>query len=219
MSYPKALSDLIEEFSKFPGIGSKTAERMALHMLSTDKEEAFAMAKAIEGVKTQITPCPVCGNLAQTGQQCDICNDTSRQSSLLCVVESPKDIIAVERSGRFKGRYHVLGGKLSPLKSIGPEQLRIEQLKKRIPEQKIEEVILATGADIEGETTAVFIAGELRPLGVKTTRIAYGIPVGNSLDYTDEMTLMRAIEGRTNLSDEMELDSDNLGILADDAPF
>ena len=191
MRYPESLLKLTRALSRLPGIGPKTAQRLALH-LAFHKEEAEALAEALEGIK-RVRACRECGNLAE-GELCPICQDEDRDRSLLAVVESVADLYALERSGEVRGLYHVLGGALSPLEGIGPKELNLEGLFRRL--EGVEEVVLATSMTVEGEATALYLAEELKKRGVRVTRPAYGLPVGGSLEYADEVTLGRALEGR-----------------------
>ena len=189
------MQELIECFKSMPGIGSKTAERMAFHVLKAPAEEMVKFASIIKKVKEDVRFCKICGNLSET-EICSICNDTRRDKTVVCVIEEPKDLILIEKSGRYRGVYHVLFGAIAPLDGIGPEELRIKELLERIREDRVKEVILATNSNAEGETTALYLSRELQPLKVKISRIAYGIPVGGNLDYIDQATLIRALEGR-----------------------
>ena len=189
------MQELIECFKSMPGIGSKTAERMAFHVLKAPAEEMVKFASIIKKVKEDVRFCKICGNLSET-EICSICNDTRRDKTVVCVIEEPKDLILIEKSGRYRGVYHVLFGAIAPLDGVGPEELRIKELLERIKEDRVKEVILATNSNAEGETTALYLSRELQPLKVKISRIAYGIPVGGNLDYIDQATLIRALEGR-----------------------
>ncbi|MDI3299681.1 MAG: recombination mediator RecR [Bacillota bacterium] len=195
MEYAAPIARLIAELERLPGVGPKTAQRLALHLLNRPREEVAALASALLEAKDRIHPCSVCANLTDT-DPCAICGDPRRDESLLCVVEEPKDVIALERTHEFHGRYHVLMGAISPLSGVGPDDLRIEPLLARLKEGKIREVVLATDPDVEGEATAMYLARLLKPLGVKTSRLARGLPEGGDLDYVDEVTLARALEGR-----------------------
>jgi len=195
-SYPQSVERLISEFAKFPGIGKKTAQRMAFHILMSNNEHSAHLAQAVMDVKTKILLCSACGGITED-DPCHICSDPRRDKNLICIVEDPADIYAFERMGIFRGLYHVLGGVISPLDGIGPDSLTIDRLLTRIQEGM--EIILATNASIEGDTTALYLGKILNEKGVKVTRLARGIPVGGELEYIDEATLQRAIEGRTQL--------------------
>lgn len=198
MSYSiKPLSDLIEALSNLPGIGGKSAQRLAYHILSMPKEKANQMAKTIVAASEAVRFCKTCGNMTDR-DECAICTDMSRDRSKICVVRDARDVIAMERSSAFRGLYHVLGGTLSPMTGIGPDQLRIKDLLVRLSD--VEEVILATNPDVEGEATAVYLWRLLMPMGVRVSRIAHGVPVGSDLEYTDEVTLQKAMEGRREMS-------------------
>ncbi len=194
--YPKQLDSLIAELQKLPSIGAKTAQRLALHILD-QPEEARALANAIMGVR-QIKLCRRCFNISGA-ELCDICVDNRRSQEIVCVVEQAKDIIAIERTGQYHGLYHVLGGAVSPMEGVGPEKLKIAELLERLKESPVREVIVATNPNMEGEATAMYLSKLLKPLGVKTTRIASGIPVGGDIEYADEMTIGKALEGRRDL--------------------
>jgi len=189
------MQELIDCFKNMPGIGSKTAERMAFHVLKAPAEEMAKFSSIIRKVKEDVRFCKKCGNLSES-ETCSICNDPRRDKTLVCVVEEPKDLILIEKSGRYRGVYHVLFGVISPLDGIGPEELTIKELLNRIKEDKVKEVIVATDSNAEGETTALYLSEHIKPLKVKVSRIAYGIPVGGNLEYADQATLIRAIEGR-----------------------
>lgn len=189
---------LIDELNRLPGIGVKTAQRLAFHLLSVEEADARRLASAIEDMRDQIRLCSRCFNVA-AGDLCGICRDTRRDDHLVCVVERPQDIMVVERTQEYRGRYHVLGGSLSPINGIGPGQLRFEELRGRLEPEGIEELIVATNPTVEGDATAMYIARELKPLGVRVTRLASGLPVGGDLDYADELTLGRALAGRSEL--------------------
>jgi recombination protein RecR len=189
---------LIDEMARLPGVGQKTAQRLAFHLLSVEETDARRLATAINDMRDQVTSCTRCFNVA-AGDECSICRDTRRDTSLVCVVERPQDIVVVERTQEFRGLYHVLGGSLSPINGVGPGQLRIDELRERIGREEIKELIVATNPTIEGDATAMYIARELKPLGVKVTRLASGLPVGGDLDYADELTLGRALVGRMEL--------------------
>jgi recombination protein RecR len=196
--YAKPLSNLISELSKLPGIGGKTAQRLAFHILSQDDKEAFALAEAIMEAKRTMKYCSVCGNLTDV-DPCSICTDSSRDQSVICVVESPRDVSAMERIKEFQGLYHVLHGAISPMDGIGPEDINLKQLIVRLQQNDVREVILATNPNIEGEATAMYTARLIKPSGIKVTRIAHGVPVGGDLEYADEVTLSKAMEGRREL--------------------
>jgi len=196
--YAAPVARLIEEFEKLPGIGHKTAQRLAFHVLNLPLEKAENLAAAIVEAKSKTKYCSVCSNLTDT-DPCNICSSSSRDNSSICVVEDPKDVVAMERTREFKGLYHVLHGSISPMEGIGPEDIRIKELLARVKEGNVKEVILATNPNIEGEATAMYISKLLKPLGIKTTRIAHGIPVGGDLEYADEVTLAKALEGRREI--------------------
>jgi recombination protein RecR len=189
---------LIDDLARLPGIGQKTAQRLAFHLLAVEEADARRLASAINDMRDQVTLCERCFNVA-SGDLCSICRDTRRDGTILCVVERPQDIVVVERSQEFRGLYHVLGGSLSPINGIGPGQLRIGELTERIGREQIVEIIVATNPTVEGDATAMYLARELKPLGVKVTRLASGLPVGGDLDYADELTLGRALAGRMEL--------------------
>lgn len=197
-NYAKPLNNLINQLSKLPGIGGKTAQRLAFFILSMDEKEAVAIADAIIEGKRSMKYCSLCGNLTDK-DPCGICTDSSRDNKVVCVVESAKDVAAMERIREYKGLYHVLHGVISPMEGIGPEDINLKSLITRLRESDIDEVILATNPNIEGEATAMYIARLIKPSGIKATRIAHGIPVGGDLEYTDEVTLSKAIEGRREL--------------------
>ncbi|MEW6684579.1 MAG: recombination mediator RecR [Candidatus Edwardsbacteria bacterium] len=194
----KLLRNLIEEFTKLPGIGTKTAQRLAFYLLKIPKEEALPLAKAIESLKERVRFCSVCFN-ATEDETCSICKDSKRDRKILCVVEKISDLVALEKSGEFKGHYHILQGALSPLDGIGPEQLRVKELLNRLRNSEVDEVIIATAPNAEGEATALYLAKLIKPLVRKVTRIARGLPVGSELEYADEVTLSRALEGRREM--------------------
>ncbi len=196
--YAKPLNKLINELSKLPGIGGKTAQRLAFHILSMEDREAHSLADAIRTAKEQMTYCTVCGNLTDT-DPCAICADGSRDKSVICVVESPKDVVAMEKIREFKGYYHVLHGAISPMDGIGPEDINLKSLIMRLQDEAVKELIIATNPTIEGEATAMYIARLIKPSGIKVSRIAHGIPVGGDLEYADEVTLLKAMEGRREL--------------------
>lgn len=192
------VQDLIDELGRLPGVGPKSAQRIAYHLLKVSKVDATRLSTAINEVKDRISFCERCFNIAE-GDECGICRDQSRNGAIVCVVEESRDIVAVERTREFKGRYHVLQGAISPIEGIGPEQLRISELLARITVEGIDEIILATNPNIEGEATAMYLARLLEPLGITVSKIASGLPVGGDLEYADELTLGRALEGRTRL--------------------
>ena len=196
--YALPIARLIEEFAKLPGIGKRSAERLAYHVLRLPREEIAAFSEALLAAKDQITFCPVCQSLTDA-TPCDICANPKRNHRLICVVENPKDILAMEKTREYDGVYHVLHGAISPMDGVGPEDLKMKELLVRIHEDGADEVIMATNSSIEGEATAMHVAKLLRPLGVKVTRIAHGIPVGGDLEYADEVTLTRALSGRQEI--------------------
>ena len=192
------VQDLIDALRRLPGIGAKSAQRLAFHLLRAPAEEASALSEAIRSAKEKVSICGECFNVSE-GERCKFCRDTRRDGTLICVVEEPADIIAVERTQEFRGRYHVLGGHISPIDGIGPDDLRMRELVERIGKGEVKEVILATNPTVEGEATAIYLATLLRPIGLRITRIASGLPVGGDLEYADEVTLGRALEGRREL--------------------
>lgn len=189
------LEQLVEQFERLPGIGHKSAQRLAYYILGLSKEEAEAFGKAITEAHEKIHYCKVCCNLTD-GDLCPVCRNESRDRSIICVVEDPRDVFALERTNEFHGLYHVLHGVISPLSGVGPDQLRIRELLARLTDGQVQEVIMATNPTVEGEATAMYISRIVKPLGIKVTRLAYGIPVGGDLEYADEVTLTRAMEGR-----------------------
>ena len=196
--FPAALERLTEQFAKLPGIGGKTAQRLAFHLLSLPQEEAQEFAETILEAKRTVHLCPMCQNL--TDQDiCPICDDETRDHGLICVVADPKDVVAMERAREFRGVYHVLHGVISPLNHVGPDDIRVRELLERVGKGGVREVIMATNPDTEGEATAMYISRLLRPLEVRVTRLAYGIPVGGQLEYADEVTLLRALEDRQDI--------------------
>lgn len=195
--YPASISRLIDEFSRLPGVGSKTAQRLAFHVLNMDIKQAENLAEAIIEAKRNVKYCNVCGNYTDT-ELCSICSNEARDKDVICVVQDPRDVMAMEKTREFKGLYHVLHGAISPLNGIGPDDIRIKELLSRI-DSNTSEVIVATNPNVEGEATAMYISRLLKPLGVKTTRIAHGIPVGGDLEYADEVTLSKALEGRREI--------------------
>ena len=198
--YADAVQAVIDELGRLPGVGPKSAQRLAFHLLKLPVEDVVRMTVAISSMKEQVRPCTRCFNIAEQ-DVCPVCCDPRRDNGLLCVVEEPRDIVAVERTGEFRGRYHVLGGAMSPIDGVGPDQLRIAELLARVESESITEVILATNPNIEGEATAVYLARLLDPLGVGVTKIASGLPVGGDLEYADELTLGRALSGRQPVED------------------
>ena len=198
LTYAKPLMRLLEALEKLPGVGPRSAERMAFYLLRTSREEARQLAQAVADVKDRLRFCEVCFNLSEA-DRCEICQDASRDASLLCIVEEPKDVLAIEKTGAYRGLYHVLLGAIAPLDGIGPELLKMDELMARLAESAVQEVIVATDADKDGETTAAYLSKLLRARGVKLTRIASGIPVGSHLEYADQATLARALEGRREL--------------------
>ncbi|MGN0532915.1 MAG: recombination mediator RecR [Eubacterium sp.] len=197
MSYNLApLQNLIDQFERMQGIGHKTAQRMAFYVLGLSDEEANNFAKAITDAHTKIKQCSVCCNLADS-ELCHICQSTARDKSVICVVEDPRDVAAIERTHEYNGTYHVLHGAISPMDNIGPDQIKIKELMARLNDDTVEEVIMATNPTVEGEATAMYISRLLKPLGITVSRLAYGVPVGADLEYADEVTLSRALEGRS----------------------
>jgi recombination protein RecR len=197
--YTGPLRALIDELGRLPGVGPKSAQRIAFFLLKVPTEDALRLADAIVAVKERTTLCERCFNVAEGGELCAVCSDEGRDPTMVCVVEDPRDIVAVERTRQFTGRYHVLQGALNPLEGVGPEQLRVGELLARVETEGITEVILCTNPNLEGEATAMYLARLLRPLGLKVTRLASGLPVGGDLEYADELTLGRALEGRREL--------------------
>ena len=193
--YTAPVQALIDELGRLPGIGPKSAQRIAFHLLKLPADDANRLTRAITEAKARVTFCPRCFNVAE-GAECGICNDSRRDDTVVCVVEEARDIVAVEKTGEFKGRYHVLLGAISPIEGIGPEHLKVRELLTRLGHEPITEVILCTNPNIEGEATAMYLARLLKPLGLRVTRIASGLPVGGDLEYADELTLGRALEGR-----------------------
>ena len=191
----ESVEQLAEQFAQLPGIGRKTAHRLALYVLKMSRDEVVTMAKALVNVKDKVRYCSVCSNITES-DPCAICSNTKRERSFICVVEEPHDVIAIEKTHEFKGLYHVLGGALSPLDGIGPDDLKIKELLQRFSNATIEEVILALNPNVEGEATTLYLSRLLKPLGMKITRIARGLPVGSDLEFADEATLSRALEGR-----------------------
>ena len=198
-AYARPLLRLLEALEKLPGVGPRSAERMAFYILRASREEARQLSQAIADVKDHLRFCEICFNLSEA-ERCQICQDASRDPSILCIVEEPKDVLAIEKTGAHRGLYHVLLGAIAPLDGIGPELLKINELLHRLSDGTVQEIIIATDADKDGETTAAHLSKLLRPLGLKITRIASGIPVGSHLEYADQATLARALEGRRELS-------------------
>jgi recombination protein RecR len=198
MSQSLSIQKLLDEFERLPGIGPKSAQRIVYWLLNTSKTDATRLAQAIVEVKETVHFCPQCFNYAE-GDLCAICADDERDHTIICVVSEPRDISAIERTGEFSGLYHVLGGAISPIDGIGPDDLTVKQLLNRLANMEIQEVILATNPNVEGETTAVYLARLIKPLGIKATRLASGLPVGGDLEFADEITLGRAIESRREL--------------------
>ena len=192
------IEKLIEELRRLPGIGQKTAQRLAFHLLRADREEAFALADAIRNAKEKIRECSVCNNITDT-DPCLYCTGVSRNRKTICVIEEPHNILPIEKTRHYNGLYHVLGGSLSPLQGVGPEQLKIKSLIERLKGAGVEEIIIATNPTAEGEATAVYLSKLIKPLGIRVTRIAMGIPVGSDLEYADEVTMLKSMEGRREL--------------------
>ena len=197
--FPPALENLVEQFAKLPGVGMKSAQRLAFHVLSMPEDEAAAFAQAILTAKSTIHCCPVCQNLTQGEGPCSICSSPRRDASTICVVADPKDVVAMERSREYQGLYHVLHGVISPMNHVGPDDLHIKELLDRVAGGDIREVIMATNPTTEGEATAMYLSRLLKPFGVKVTRLAYGVPVGGQLEFADDATLGRALEGRREM--------------------
>lgn len=196
--YAGPVQELIDELGRLPGVGPKSAQRIAFHLLKLPSIDALRLANAIVVVKERVSFCQTCFNISE-GEACGICTDTRREGSVVCVVEEPRDIVAVEKTGEFRGRYHVLQGAISPIEGVGPDQLKVKELLARLEPEGITEVILCTNPNIEGEATAMYISRLLKPLGLTVTRIASGLPVGGDLEYADELTLGRALEGRREI--------------------
>ncbi|MEZ2390305.1 recombination mediator RecR [bacterium RCC_150] len=195
--YEGAVQELIDELGRLPGVGPKSAQRLAFHILEADPEDMKRLVAAITTVKERVKFCTVCGNVTEQ-ELCNICRDPRRDPSVICVVEESKDVLAVERTRSFRGRYHVLGGAINPIAGVGPEQLRIRELLTRLNDGEIQEIIIATDPNLEGEATATYLARMLKSIGITVTRLASGLPVGGDLEYADEVTLGRAFEGRRN---------------------
>jgi len=198
MHYPEPIAKLIDSFSRLPGVGPKTAGRLAFHVLRMKEEDVLEFAKALVSVKRNLHYCSVCFNITDT-DPCRICQDKSRDGSVICVVQEPKDVVAMERTKEFNGYYHVLHGAISPMEGIGPDEIRVAELLKRLGDDQVQEMILATNPNIEGEATAMYISRLVRNFGLKVTRIAHGLPVGGDLEYADEVTLSKALEGRREM--------------------
>lgn len=198
LQYPEPFARLISELQKLPSIGPKTAQRIAMHILRMTNDEAKRLGQAISEIKDLIINCSICGSIADN-DPCSICADPKRNHKVICVVEETEDVIALERTGVFKGVYHVLMGALSPLEGINPENLRIKELFQRINSQDVEEVLIATNPNTQGQATALYISGKLKPLGIKVTQLAYGLPMGSDIEYADEVTLGKALEGRREI--------------------
>jgi len=193
--YEGVVQDLIDELGRLPGVGPKSAQRIAFHLLASDPTDVKRLVKALIEVTEKVRFCEVCGNVS-ADQQCKICRDPRRDPGVLCVVEEPKDVVAIERTREFRGRYHILGGAISPIEGVGPDDLRVRELVARLASGEINEIILATDPNLEGEATATYLARLLKPMGLRVTRLASGLPVGGDLEYADELTLGRAFEGR-----------------------
>jgi recombination protein RecR len=193
--YEGIIQDLIEELGRLPGVGPKSAQRIAFHIIQSDRVDVSRLAEVLKSVKERVKFCTTCGNISEE-ELCRICRDPRRDNTSICVVEESKDVIAIEKTREFKGKYHVLGGAISPIDGIGPENLRIRELMQRLAETEIAEVIIATDPNLEGEATATYLTRLIKPLGVKVSRLASGLPVGGDLEYADEVTLGRAFEGR-----------------------
>ncbi len=200
-SLPETVEALIEEFTRLPGIGRKTAQRLAFHLLKSRNDAPRRLAAVLEKVASDITFCPRCNNLAERGELCRICADPRRAPAVICVVETPTDVLAIERTGTFDGTYHVLGGSINPLEGVGPEDLALDTLLARLREGGVAELILASNATLDGDTTALYIARLVQPLGIRVTRLARGIPMGGDLEYADATTISRAIQARVAVDD------------------
>jgi len=193
--YEGAVQDLIDELGRLPGVGPKSAQRIAFHLLAADPVDVRRLVTALTEVKEKVRFCATCGNVTEE-QQCKICRDPRRDDAIICVVEEPKDVVAIEKTREFRGRYHVLGGAISPIEGVGPDDLRIRELMQRLADSVVTELILATDPNLEGEATATYLARLVKPMGLRVTRLASGLPVGGDLEYADEVTLGRAFEGR-----------------------
>lgn len=198
MYYPEPIAKLIDAFTHLPGIGPKTAGRLAFHVLRMKEDDVIDFAKALVNVKRNLHYCSVCGNITDS-DPCQICQDKTRDASVICVVQEPKDLVAMERTREFSGYYHVLHGAISPIEGIGPEEIKLKELLNRLSDERVQELILATNPNIEGEATAMYISRLVKPFNLKVTRIAHGLPVGGDLEYADEVTLSKALEGRREL--------------------
>lgn len=196
--YEGTIADLIDELGRLPGIGPKSAQRIAFHLLQAEEDDVRRLAETLIQVKETVRFCDLCGNVSES-ERCRICLDERRDPTVICVVEEPKDVVAIERTREFRGRYHVLGGAISPIDGVGPDDLRIRELMQRLADGQIEEIILATDPNLEGEATATYLARTLAPMGLTVTRLASGLPVGGDLEYADEVTLGRAFAGRRRL--------------------
>ena len=197
-AYTGPISRLIEEFSKLPGVGRKTAQRLAFHVINMNTNDVESLSKAIIDAKREIRYCSICCNITDT-DPCSMCSNKNRDSSVICVVEDPRDVAAMERTREFKGKYHVLNGVISPMDGIGPDMIKIKELIVRLGKEDVKELIMATNPTIEGEATAMYIARLVKPMGIKVTRIAHGLPVGGDLEYADEVTIIKALEGRREI--------------------
>ncbi len=193
--YEGVVQNLIDELGRLPGVGPKSAQRIAFHLLAADPADVTRLTEALQEVKDKVRFCRVCGNVAEA-DECRICRDVRRDQHVICVVEEPKDVVAIEKTREFRGRYHVLGGAISPIEGVGPEDLRIRELMKRLADGELTELIIATDPNLEGEATATYLARLVKPMGLTVTRLASGLPVGGDLEYADEVTLGRAFEGR-----------------------
>ena len=198
--YEGPVQDLIDELGRLPGIGPKSAQRISFHLLDADKDEVQQLVEAITTVKTSVSFCVICGNVTEQ-EECAICRDARRDRSVICVVEESKDVMAIERTRSYRGLYHVLGGAISPLQGVGPDQLRIRELMTRLSDETVQEIVLAMDPNLEGEATSTYLTRMLKTLGIRVTRLASGLPVGGDLEYADEVTLGRAFEGRTVVSE------------------
>jgi len=197
--YPEPIAKLIDAFTRLPGIGPKTAARLAFHVLRMKEDDVIDFAKALVSVKRNLFYCSVCCNITDT-DPCRICQDKSRDNSIICVVQDSKDLVAIERMKDYQGQYHVLQGAISPMEGVGPDEIRIAELLRRLSDERVQELILATNPNIEGEATAMYLSRLIKPFGIRVTRIAHGLPVGGDLEYADEVTLSRALEGRREIN-------------------